>query len=203
MAEGLETPDGTKLDLAAAEQSFNEAMAAPEGDLPGPKRMTPEQKEASKAAPKRSRPTKAEKPRTAAAVSQKVDRDFTEDVSGITTGVWLATAAFSYTQPYAAIIKLNEGALIASLNQGAQNNATVRGYVERASNGSGGMWMLGLGVTAANMGMQAMQLMKSPDLRKQLGEQTQAELKHYLEQAGIKPLETGTENAADSSSNGS
>jgi hypothetical protein len=191
MSEGLQTPDGKAIELAAAERTFAEAMSAPETDVPAPKKMSAAQKEQVKAEPKRTRTrrTPAEKARTAP-VSQKVDKDYTEDIAGITTGVWLTAASLPPTQSYAALIKLNQPALVASLNQGAQNNSTVRGYVEKLSSGSGGMWMVSLGVTTANMAMQGLQLMRSPELRKQMAEQTQAELKQYLADAGIKPLET-------------
>ena len=194
MTEGLQTTDGKALELAAAEQSFNAAMAAPEGDVPAPRKMTPEQKETLRNEPKRTRTrtAKADKARTAPK-SERVDKDFTEDLQGLTTGVWLTAASIPPTQAYAAIVKINQPALVASLNQGAQNNATVRGYVEKASSGGGGLWMVSLGVTTANMAIQAMQLMKSPDLRKQLAEQTQTELKQYLADSGIKPLEEASD----------
>src|SRR6185437_16745605 len=200
MAEGLQTTDGKKLDLEAAEQSFAQAMSSPADDVPAPKRATPEQKEQAKAPrASRSRPKAATDKARTTAKSEKVDKDFSEDIAGITTGLWLTTASIPYTQAYAAIVKLNQPALVASLNQGAQNNSQIRGYVEKLSSGGGGLWMMSLGVTSVNMAMQAMQIARDPELRKQLTEQTKADLQSYLSAAGINPIET--EHADDSKDN--
>jgi hypothetical protein len=192
MAEGLQTPDGKSLDLEAADRKFSEAMAAPETDVPAPRKMTAEQKEAIKAEPKRTRTrtAKTDKARTTATTSEKVDKDFTEDISNLTDGAWLVGASIPYTQPYAAVIKVNQPALIASLNSGAQNNSTLRGYIEKASSGAGGMWMVSLGVVSVNMGMQILQIAKDPELRNQLAEQTKVELTDYMKVNGLIPEET-------------
>ena len=194
MSEGLMTTDGkpVPLEVVSAEREFNAAMAAPEGDVPAPRKMTAEAKEAIRTQPKRSpraRPDKTEKARVVPSASQKVDKDFTEDVQGITQGLWLTAASIPPTQAYAAIIKLNQPALVASLNQGAQNNAAVRGYVEKMSSGSGGMWMVSLGVTVANMGMQTLQLMKDPQLRRDMAAQTRQELDAFLKANGFGQME--------------
>jgi hypothetical protein len=202
MAEGLQTPDGKKLELEAAEQTFAAAMAAPETDVPAPRKMTAEQKQAIKDEPKRTRArtAKTEKPRTTAKASEKVDKDFTEDIAGITTGVWLTAASVPYTQAYAALIKVNQPALVASLNQGAQNNSQIRGYVEKLSTGGGGVWMLSLGVTSANMAMQALQIARDPKLRSQLAEQTKADLNAYLAENGlVQKIEAETDAGTDAS----
>jgi hypothetical protein len=191
MPEGLQAPDGSavEINVEAVEREFARSMAAPEGDIPAPPKMAAEDKERAKAPRTRAKPDKADKARTVPAQDQKSDKDFTEDIQGIATGVWLCAASIPPVQAYAALVKLNQPALVASLNQGAQNNAQIRGYVEKWSSGSGGLWMVSLGVTAANMGFQAMQLMRSPELRKQMAEQTRNDLKAYLADAGIKPLE--------------
>jgi hypothetical protein len=51
------------------------------------------------------------------------------------------------------------------------------------------MWMISLGVTVANMGMQTMQLMKDPDMRKQMAAQTKSELDAYLKTMGLGQIE--------------
>lgn len=198
MSEGLQTLDGKPLDLEAAEQAFNAAMAAPESEVPAPRKMTAEAKAAVKDSPR-----KPPKPRTASekarttTTSQKSDKDFTEDLQGITTGLWLTAASVPYTQAYAALVKLNQPALVAQLNQAAKNNATVRTNIEKLSSGGGGMWMLGLGVTAANMSMQALQIARDPELRKQMAEQTRADLQQFLKDNGLVAETPKVEKAPD------
>ena len=200
MAEGLQTPDGTKLDLAAAEQTFNEAMAAPADDVPAPKRATPEAKEAAKAPRRRSKTATDTKARSASPASQKSDKDFTEELNGLTSVGWLVTASLPPTQAVAAIIKVNQAQLVASLNTAAQSNAAVRGQIEKFS-GSGNVALAGLAVVTANMAIQTIQVMRDPDLRGRLAEQTRSDLLEYAKQVGIKPLETGTANADADSNN--
>jgi hypothetical protein len=200
MAEGLQTPDGTKLDLAAAEQTFNEAMAAPADDVPAPKRATPEAKEAAKAPRRRSKTATDTKARSASPASQKSDKDFTEELNGLTSVGWLVTASLPPTQAVAAIIKVNQAQLVASLNTAAQSNAAVRGQIEKFS-GSGNVALAGLAVVTANMAIQTIQVMRDPDLRGRLAEQTRSDLLEYAKQVGIRPLETGTANADADSNN--
>jgi hypothetical protein len=200
MAEGLQTPDGTKLDLAAAEQTFNEAMAAPADDVPAPKRATPEAKEAAKAPRRRAKTATDTKARSASPASQKSDKDFTEELNGLTSVGWLVTASLPPTQAVAAIIKVNQAQLVASLNTAAQSNAAVRGQIEKFS-GSGNVALAGLAVVTANMAIQTIQVMRDPDLRGRLAEQTRSDLLEYAKQVGIRPLETGTANADADSNN--
>jgi hypothetical protein len=200
MAEGIQTPDGTKLDLAAAEQTFNEAMAAPADDVPAPKRATPEAKEAAKAPRRRSKTATDTKARSASPASQKSDKDFTEELNGLTSVGWLVTASLPPTQAVAAIIKVNQAQLVASLNTAAQSNAAVRGQIEKFS-GSGNVALAGLAVVTANMAIQTIQVMRDPDLRGRLAEQTRSDLLEYAKQVGIRPLETGTANADADSNN--
>ena len=201
MAEGLQTADGKALDLAAAEQSFNQAMAAPAEDIPAPQKMSPEAKEAAKAPRKRSKPTSATKARAASPASQKSDKDFTEDLTGLTSMGWLLTASLPPTQPIAAIIKVNQPQLVASLNTAAQNNASIRSRIEGMS-GNGNVALAGLAVVTANMAIQTIQVMRDPDLRGRLAEQTRKDLLAYVEEAGIKPLDTEkTENVQTDSNN--
>lgn len=115
MAEGLTLPDGTVIDVDAAQQAFNEAMAAPEPDeqpgIPSPPRR------AADAGPKSSRPrkTSADKPRTARSVpaaprggskkAEPVDRKAgVEGLLQITAGVLMVLPA---TQPDAAALGMH------------------------------------------------------------------------------------------------
>jgi hypothetical protein len=189
MAEGLQTQDGKKVDVDKVEQDFARAMASdPDGteatDLP---KKTPEP-EAEKAAPKRRRrPNKNERARTAktAPADQKSDKDFSDDLVGLTSAVWLATASVPFTQPYAAVLKLNQPQLVNSLNAAAQNNAKVRAQIEKFTSGGGGLWAMQLAVCGANMAMQSWQVMTDPQLRAQMAESTRNDLKDFLKAQGM------------------
>jgi hypothetical protein len=188
MSIELKTPDGKVLDVEEGDRAFSEMMAAPATDTPAPQKMTEAQKDEIKSAPKRTRarPGKTERARTTtAATSQKVDKDFSEDIAGLTTGLWITAASIPYTSPYAVVVKQAQPQLVHNLNAAAQNNAQVRGYVEKLGSGGGGVWAIGLSITAAQMGMSILQIARDPELRKQLGEQSRAELQQYLEQQGL------------------
>jgi hypothetical protein len=192
MAEGLQTPDGQPVNLEASEQDFARAMSAPVADVPAPPRMTPEAKaevEKAKAEPRRrGRPPKADRARveTPPAPSEPLPpKDYTEALDGALTGVWVATAGLPFTTPYAAVIAANKAALVGALNAGANQNPKVRAAVEKYTGGGGGLWQMQLAVIGAQMGMQTMQLMRDPELRKQASESTRAQLHQWLKVNGL------------------
>jgi hypothetical protein len=203
MPEGVVNPvDGTAVDLQAAEQEFNRAMAAPPSDAPGlPERPVKDPNEAKQDAKRgRGRPPKGVRA-TDAKTTTPAKADYTEDVAGLVTGLWVATASIPYTTAYAAIISANKDGLTAAVAAGAKQNTTMRAYVEKFSGSGGGMWAVQLAVVGTNMAMQGMQLMKDPELRKQCAEQTRAEMKAFLTANGVTKLpdaepESGPQNAA-------
>jgi Fe-S cluster assembly iron-binding protein IscA len=67
--------------------------------------------------------------------------------------------------------------LSSALAEGAKANATIRAWV---SGGGQAGWQLQLAAVTATMGMQAVQLMKSPELRAQCAETTRAQLKQAM-----------------------
>jgi hypothetical protein len=189
MPEGLVTPDGKPLNVDPVAES-----AKP--DVPAPPRMTPEDKaavEKAKAEPKRrGRPPKNDRARveTPPAPSEPLPpKDYTEALDGALTGVWVATAGLPFTTPYAAVTTANKAALVGALNAGANQNPKVRAAVEKYTGGGGGLWQMQLAVIGAQMGMQTMQLMKDPELRKQASESTRTQLHEWLTANGLVPSE--------------
>jgi hypothetical protein len=188
----LTTPDGEAVPLDSSrdqiEQEFARAMSA---DEPGGATAPPlrEDKPAGeKPKGRRGRPPKAEQPRTETKppVSQKSDKDFTDEVVGLTTLGWAALAATPYTSPYACVIEANQEQLCAALNAGAQNNAAIRAKIEAWSAGGGGVWMLQLGAVATNMTVQAVQLLKDPVLRSEARAHTEGKFRKFLRDQGVK-----------------
>lgn len=204
----LETPDGKPVDLpdaeerAQTEQEFARAMASgAAGDTGLPPREPKPEGEKPKA--RRGRPPKEEKPRTESkpAGPQKSDKDFTDEVVGLTTLGWAALAATPYTLPYACVIEANQEQLCTALNAGAQNNAAIRAKIEAWSAGGGGVWMLQLAAVGTNMTVQAVQLLKDPELRRDAREHTEGKFRQFLRDQGVnlpgdEPAETDDAAAA-------
>lgn len=194
----LKTPDGAtvetspQLPLAKSpdevNREFSRAMASedPSATQPPPQRPVKEPGEQKK---RPGRPRKEDKARAddkSPAVSQKVDDDFTEACTGITTLGWFALAATPFTSPYAAVVDANQEQLVAALNGAAQNNARARDAIQRMTNGGGGLWAVQLSVVTANMSMQALQLLRDPELRREAAEHTQAKFKKFLHAQGVE-----------------
>lgn len=193
----LKTPDGAPVATfqppvppkspEQVNQEFSRAMAAEDPSaVPAPPQRPPAVPDGEKKP--RGRPRKDEKPRAddkAPAVSQKVDTDFTEACAGLTTLAWFGLAATPFTSPYAAVVDANQDQLVAALNGAAQNNAKAREAIQRMTSGGGGVWAVQLAVVGANMGMQTLQILKDPELRKEASEHTQAKFKAFLKAQGV------------------
>lgn len=164
MAEGLQTADGTPVDVPAAasdeelNKQFAQAMNAPEPDEPtiaAPPRKDPEAPYGRKAdgTPKKGpggRPAKsrAEKPRTVSAPTPAdiAARDYRQGLAEVTDGVWylMTIAPSPQLHAQAAIFKMHRPNLVHALNIGAQHNPWIRAGVEA---------MTGPGTWVATMGM--------------------------------------------------
>jgi hypothetical protein len=191
----LTTPDGAPVELdaekrEAVNQEFARAMASDGPDeQAGPPRLDDKPAEAPKRPRGRPRKNPDDKPRVtdkpAAAASQTVDKDFTDECVGLTTLGWAALAATPYTSAYACVIEANQEQLVAALNAGAQNNAAIRAKIEAWSAGGGGVYMLQLAAVGTNMTVQAMQLLKDPDLRAQARAHTEGKFREFLRKQGV------------------
>ena len=142
--------------------------------------------------PRRGRPPKDARARTTNVDPKDVKKtkdaakltpkDFTGDLAAVTDGLWLAGSQIPVAAPYAAVIKANQAGLVSALNQAANQNATVRNYVEKISGGGNGSWMMSLGMVGVSMAMQGMQMARDPELRKQVVEANAQAVQNYLTQ---------------------
>ena len=184
----LETADGkpvdvTPVDAEAVNARFDAAMNDDGPDEQAPPKRTPRTvAEPEQAKPRRGRPPKDEKARTADKPAAEVKDDYTEDAQHLVGAVWTVTATIPFTQPYALVIEGNSDALSSALAEGAKHNTTIRAWVSSGQSS----WMLGLASVGLTMGMQAFQLMKDPELRKEAAETTRAHLKAALVAKGIE-----------------
>ena len=210
----LFTPEGQSVDITAPagalppktpdeiNREFSRAMASEEPSaVPAPP-VRP-QPEGEKPKRPRGRPRKnplpEDKPRTEKAppADEKSDKDYTEACTTVTTAGWILTASVPFTSPYATVIDANQPQLVAALNAGCQNNSMMRQNVERLSSGGGGIWAVQLAVVGANMSMQALQIMRDPELRQQANEATQAKFREFLKSQGVKLPDDEPAEAAD------
>lgn len=161
----LETTDGKPVDVTPADAEavnakFRAAMDSEGTDEQAPPKRQPKTAgEDTPRAARRTRQPKEDKARTAPAVPVK--DDYTEDAQDLVGSVWTVAASIQYTQPYALVIESNSDALVGALADGAKQNATVRAFVSSGKSS----WMLTLASVSLNMGMQAWQIAKDPELQ--------------------------------------
>jgi hypothetical protein len=191
----LETADGTPVDVTPADpdtvnREFARAMSddGPDTQAPPPRQPKPATEAgAPKPKPRRGRPPKDGQARTAdAAAPPTVDKDFTEECAGLTTLGWVTLAAVPPVSPWAVVVEANQDDLVKALNSGCQQNAKIRGAVEKWSAGSGGVYALQLAAVGVNMGVQSLQLLKDPALRAEARAHTQEKLRDFLKANGVK-----------------
>jgi hypothetical protein len=188
-------PDGQPVDLGAAEDTFNAAMAAPANgeapDYPAPPRKDEEAPfgrkadgtpRARRAGPGRPRDDKARTgpvPKPAAkgkaGAPAGPPADYTEVLSGFGQAVWMALAAVPvpHTQAFAAVWQVQLDAEVAAWNTAAQQDANVRRAVERLAGGP--TWIVGVAVATAPLVGGAIALARDEKIRGELAAQTRGE----------------------------
>jgi hypothetical protein len=141
--------------------------------------------------PRRGRPPKSArttKDTTSAPKDGKKEelkpKDFTSDLAAIGDGLWLGLSSIPVTAPYAALVHMHQDGLVQAINSGAQVNPGVRNAVEKLTSGTGSAWALQLGIIGVNVAMQGYQLMKDPELRRQVTEANAAQMQAYMQQMG-------------------
>jgi len=199
VAEQLIGPDGQPVDLDAAEQDFHAAMAAPEPDEKPDYPAPPKRDYGTtadgrpKLAAGRPRKSAAEKPRTAGKVPSQPARakpgkelpaaDYTESLTSFGSAVWMGLAAvpLTHAQALGAVWKHQLPAQVAAWNAAAQQDPGVRRAVENLS--AGPTWVVGIAIATAPLVGAAVAIVRDPDVRTQLAEQTRAEFAEFLKSA--------------------
>ena len=191
----LETESGQKIDVTppdadAINHAFDSAMNEDGPDEQAPPKRQPRSEAPARSAPRRGRPPKEEKARTTPEPAPK--DDYTDDAQAAVGGLWAVTASIPFTQPYALVIEGNSDTLVSALAEGAKHNATVRKFISSGGN----TWAIQLASVGVTMGMQTMQLMKDPELRKEAAATTREHLKAAMKTKGIAVPEPAHEPAA-------
>jgi hypothetical protein len=209
VAEGLSLPDGTApaaaaVDAENGEADFNRLMATASEGVSGPDSAEPaplpKREPADPDKPRRGRPTKDVRARTRNSKpgegkpgkdgkpAELTPKDFKSDLTAIGDGLWISLSMIPVTAPYAALVHMQQDGLVSAINEGAQVNPGVRNAVEKLTSGTGSAWALQLGLIGANICMQGWQLMKDPDLRRQLTEANTAQVQQYMQAMGAVPV---------------
>jgi hypothetical protein len=192
MAEGLTTADGKPVDLAAAQTQFAKAMAAPppDPDIPAPpKREVPQLPADDGQDHQGDKPKPKPKPKPRVKTAAPVKADYTAEAQEFVGNAWLLAAVIPYTSPYAIVISGSRDALVPALAEGAKHSETIRQWVAGTSEHA---WKAHLALAAAQMSMQAWQIYRDPELRKQASEQTRRELAEMLGTVSEDSADGGT-----------
>ena len=187
-----EAPHGRNEDgTPKAPYGFKNGTNIPRRTIPGPG-----QRKKGDDAPRTTpavAPVKAGKP-----------RDYTADLAGLGTSVWMGGVALPPTRPYAHVWKQCLPQMVHAWNEAAQQNTQVRHYVEQLAGDSSFAWVLGVGLATAPLIAGCLELAKSGktaeekaerrEIRRQYAEAAQNELRDYV-QAQVAELQPEAEAA--------
>lgn len=202
----LEGGAATGIDPGQVERDFSRAMAAEDPSATqGPPRRADDKGDGE--APRRRRPGRprkdpAERARVASAPPSPPagDVDYTEAAAGLVTLGWATVAAIPYTTPFAAVIDANAEQLTGALANGAKHNPRIAAALAKAAAGGGGVYALQLAAVGVNMGMQCLEIVRDPEMRRAATEATRSKFAAFLAAQGVKMPDVSRETgAADAS----
>lgn len=140
---------------------------------------------------------KEDKPRVQASASPKApgakgDADYSDQLGGLGTSVWLAASVVKGgrllgfrlpdLRPYACAWKAQLPQQVAAWNAAAQQNATVRGYVDKFTGDGSMTWMVGVAVAAAGFAAGCAEIAKAgPEFRAQLAAANDAQVQEFVQ----------------------
>jgi hypothetical protein len=183
---------------AALAQDAGIPAPAAEATAPAPPRK-PDPAEATARPGPKPRPAKAAKAdakaRTASSAAVKPSgepADYTADLIGAGQNVWFAASMVKGgkvgpvrvpdLRPYAAVFNQQLPAMAAAWNAGAQQNATVRGYVSRLAGDGGVSWVIGVGIATAGLVSACVTIASAgPEVRAELAEANDQAMGAYVQ----------------------
>jgi hypothetical protein len=105
--------------------------------------------------------------------SQPVDKDYSKDVEGTVFVAWMSLAVIPWTKPQAAIVKNATPMLVPAWSNAAQQNAMVRGWVEKFSGEGNYTCLIPLMATTGAVVAALWESVRDPSVRKLLRQQTE------------------------------
>jgi hypothetical protein len=130
------------------------------------------------------------------APSASTAHDYSEDIGGALTMVWMGLATIPYTRAHAAIVRAQTPAMVPAWNVAAQQNPTVRKYVEKLSGEGSWAWVIPVTVVTMPLLTGMWQVTRNRELRVQLAAQTEKDFAAFIVEqaraAGMEIPETAT-----------
>lgn len=124
-------------------------------------------------------------------------RDYSEDIGGALTMVWMGLASVPWTRGHAAIVRAQTPAMVPAWNTAAQQNATVRRYIEKLSGEGSWAWVIPVTIVTLPLAAGMWQVTRDRDLRAGLAAQTEKDFAAFIAEqaraAGMDIPETTSE----------
>ena len=119
-------------------------------------------------------------------------KDYSDDLTGALTMLWLGLGVIPPTQPHAVVIHEATPALVPAINAAAQGNATIRSYVSKLGGTGSYSWALPLAMALAPVAAGLFAVARAPREQKEmLRAKTKEDVAEYIaalqEQAGVAP----------------
>lgn len=139
----------------------------------------------------------AEKPRVVASAPAAAGKpggaakDYTEDLMGLGTAVWIGASSMRGgklgpvrlpdTRPYAAVWKQQLPSLATAWNVAAQQDPTVRKYVEQFTGEGSKTWVIGVGIAMVGLVSSCMEMAKAPaEVKAAAAEANDQNMQNYI-----------------------
>lgn len=107
-------------------------------------------------------------------------RDYTEDIGGALTMVWMGLASVPWTRGHAAVFRAQTPAMVPAWNTAAQQNAKVRYYVEKLSGEGSWAWVIPVTIVTAPLLTGFWEVTKNRSLRANLAAQTERDFAEFI-----------------------
>jgi hypothetical protein len=116
-------------------------------------------------------------------ITGRVVKDYTEDLIGAGTLLWLGLAAAGPTKPTAALFRAQLPELAPAWNTAAQHNPQIRRFVETYLAGDGSWaWVIPVTMATVPLITGSVVLLRDRELRGKAAAQTEKDLAAYLEE---------------------
>jgi len=107
-------------------------------------------------------------------------KDYSEDIGGALTMVWMGLASVPFTRAHAAIVRAQTPAMVPPWNVAAQQNPTIRKYVEKLSGEGSWAWVIPVTVVTTPLVAGMWQVTRDKNLRGQLAAQTEKDFAEFI-----------------------
>ncbi|HXC83863.1 MAG TPA: hypothetical protein VNV62_18600 [Trebonia sp.] len=107
-------------------------------------------------------------------------KDYSEDIGATLTMVWMGLASVPFTRAHAAIVRAQTPAMVPAWNTAAQQNATIRKYVQKLSGEGSWAWVIPVTITTTPLAAGMWQVTRDASLRAALAKQTEKDFAEFI-----------------------